>query len=312
MNEKAVSGCRLIMPNGSLEQASHQLMADAGMPVVRGSSRSYEERVVNESLFPPPYDKVRLMRPQDIPWVIAEGHAELGFTGNDLIGESAAANNNSDNIILGVFRLSGAGSGGTSLVLAVPEESSITELDQLNEDHVLVTEYPNYVRSLDKRRNQSPKIHSKIQRCHGSAESFKGIADAIVDVSETGTSLRENGWRVIATLLKKSRLCLITNTATSESVQHRLIIDSICLLLDSAIAARERRLLKCNVSDACLDTVLSRLPAADRPTVSPLAGNSGHAVEAVVLTSEIPKLIVDLKAAGATDIFDQPIGHFVP
>lgn len=300
----AVVGCRLVMPNGSLQDVSHQLMSDAGMPIVRGGSRSYAERVLNPALFPPPRDLVRLMRPQDIPWVIAEGHADLGFTGNDLIAESDCGNNV---MILRRYPLSRGGAGGTNIVLAVSADSPITAACQLTASHEIVTEFPDFTR----RWFESHQLKPKIRRCHGSAESFKGIADAIVDITETGRSLRENGWRVIETLLANSQLCLVTHPEGFESDEYRRIIDPICLLLDSVMAARERQLIKCNVADGQLTAVLAVLPAA-RPTISPLAGNGGHAVEAVVLASQIPELITKLKAAGATSIFDQAVAHFVP
>src|SRR3989344_2256142 len=181
------TGCRLVMPNGSLQEVSQQLMHDAGMPIVRGGSRSYEERVITPVLFAPPFDRVRLMRPQDIPWVIAEGHADLGFTGNDLIAESESGNNV---VILRKYPLSRGGGSGTNTVLAVPNDSPITAVSQLTAEHEVVTEYPDFTRRWCDARQLKPKI----RRCYGSAESFKGIADAIVDISETGRSLRENGW----------------------------------------------------------------------------------------------------------------------
>lgn len=295
--------CRLIVPDGSLQEVVMKLLEDAGVPINFGS-RSYSGKIGNSNLFPPPDDMARKMRPWDSPWVIADGKAELAFTGDDLVAEAGCDDRL---IVLKRFPLSRSGVGKTKLVLAVPNNSAISSVADLTEQSEIVTEYPNFAARWLSGQGKKPRIRV----CHGSLEAFIDIADAIIENTETGASLKIGGWRVVTEIME-SMTCLITHKE-AMSGRSKEVIDEFCLLLEAVMLARSKRLLKCNIPPKSLEVVLAVMPAANRPTISPLSDGGGwFAVEAVVEEDLVPSLIPKLKAAGATAIFDTDINRFVP
>jgi ATP phosphoribosyltransferase len=300
-----VIGCRLLVPDGSLKDVVAKLLADAGMPIsYPDGERSYRGLIRHERLFPPPFNVVRRLRPWDAPWIVADGKAELAFSGEDLIAEAGCENKV---VVIGRYPLSRAGVGCTRLVVAVPPDSEIKRLSDLKPEHELVTEYPNLARRWLEENGVSPRIRA----CHGSLEAFADIADAIFETVESGVSLKVAGFTVISTVME-SWACLITNYETWNDPDKRAVIDQFKLLLDSVINGRGKSLLKCNVvrGQVTLSQVLAILPAANAPTVSNLAGEQGFAIETVVATNQVPDLIVALKAIGASSVIDLPIGRY--
>lgn len=298
--------CRLIVPDGSLQKVVSDLLTEAGILIRFDSDRGYRGRIDNPTLFPEPDNFVLRMRPWDAPWIIADGRMELAFSADDLIAESSCAD---QVVVLRHYQLSRGGVGKTKLVLAVPDGSSIGQVFDLTPDHELVTEYPNLAKTWLEQNGVCPRIRT----CHGSLEAYINIADAILENTETGNSLKVGGWKIIAEVMT-STTCLITNKAAMAGGKSKEVIDQFCLLLDSVVSGRARRLLKCNVPAEKLSDILAILPSATRPTVNRLAngGPKWFAVESIIQTKDIAAILPQLKAAGAKAIFDQEIYRFVP
>lgn len=298
------AGCRMIVPDGSLQEVVHQLLKDAGIPVSYPDDRSYRP-ILDSRLFPPPFDIAVRMRPWDSPKVVADGRAELAFTGTDLVAEASCQRKV---VVVDTYPLSRNGVGKTNLVLAVTEGSRIRGVNDLTPKHVVWTEYPRLARNYFRRHGVKPRVRT----CHGSLEAFHDMADAILENTETGRSLEVNGWEVIERVME-AQTCLITHQAALENPTQAQIIAEVKLLLRSVIEGRQYRLVKCNVPPGVsLPQVLAMLPAAGVPTRSDLADDQGFALESVVDAREVENLIPRLQEAGAKAIVIAPISQYVP
>jgi ATP phosphoribosyltransferase len=186
--------------------------------------------------------------------------------------------------------------------------SGVERPDQISPDLRVSTEYPNLARRYFERLG----IPARIIRSFGSNEAkVPDIVDATVHNVETGDTLSLNGLRVVDVLME-SWTVLVANRKTMEDEARRRAIEEIHILLDGAIRARGRVLVKLNVSKDRLDGVLEIIPSMRAPTVAELAGGDAYAVETVVPKGEINTLIPELKARGATDIIELPLSKIVP
>jgi ATP phosphoribosyltransferase len=290
---------RLVLPKGSLEQNTLKLFEEADLPVRRGGDREYDARIDD-----PRIKSVKVLRPQEIPVYVARGYFDLGVTGLDWIQETGS--DVVDCMDLGYNKLSLG--RPVKIVLAVPEESGLTEAAQIRPGSRVSTEYP----GLTRRFFAGLGIDVEVLPSYGATESkVPEIADAIVDVTETGSSLRANRMRIIAVLLE-SRTKLIANRAAHEDPERRREMEEIATLLGGVLTARGKVMLKLNVSEENLTDVISVLPAMKQPTVSRLYGTGYYAVETVAVKSEINLLIPELKRRGASDILELPISKIVP
>lgn len=296
-------GCRLLVPDGSLEAEVKRLLFEAGVPFYFSGDRQNRGKIRNLDLFPSPFDEVIRMRPQDAVWLVADEKADIAFAGGDLLAEFG---HRSGLKVLRRYPISRNGVGKTRIVIAVPNDSPIRSVDQITTKHELVTEYP----SLAARWLRKKGIMPRVRLSHGKTEAFgNGIADIIVENAETGDSLLVGGWRIIAEIME-SQLCVFTHRNASRFRQWAE--EEFCLLLDSVIDARSYRLIKCNVPAERLDAVLAILPAAGSPTVSQLADNKGFAIESVVLAKQVPRLVTRLRQAGATAVIDLEMAKYIP
>jgi ATP phosphoribosyltransferase len=287
----------LVLPKGSLERATIDLFQQADLEVRRGSDRDY-----HASIDDPRIDTVRFLRPQEIPTYVEQGMFDLGFTGRDWITET-----DSDVVSLGELEYSKATSNPVRIVLAVVKEHPADRGDQLTDGVRVSTEFP----ALTKRYFEKIGVRAKIVPSYGATEAkVPDIVDAIVDLTETGTSLKKHGLKIIDTLLT-SRTELVTNAAAFADPAKRAAMEDIVLLLQGAIRARGKVLIKLNVDDTALAAVLAVLPAMGSPTVTALASGDMHAVESVVAKKGVNTLIPTLKAAGARDILEIPISKIV-
>jgi ATP phosphoribosyltransferase len=287
----------LVLPKGSLERATLELFQAADLAVIRGSERDY-----NASIDDPRINTVRFLRPQEIPTYVEEGLFDLGITGRDWITEVDA-----DVVSLGELEYSKATSNPVRIVLAVVKESPANRGEDLPDGVRVSTEFP----ELTRRYFDRIGVKATIVPSYGATEAkVPDIVDAIVDLTETGTSLKKHGLKIIDTLLT-SRTELITNAATYAHAEKRQAMDDLLLLLRGAIQARGKVLLKLNVSDGQLPDVLAVLPAMGSPTITALASGTMHAVESVVAKNCVNTLIPTLKAAGARDILEIDISKIV-
>ena len=289
---------RLVLPKGSLEKATLELFEAADLAVMRNSSVDYRATIDD-----PRISEVRILRPQEIPEYVAEGLFDLGITGRDWIEETS-----SDVASLGELRYSKATTRPIRLVLAVAEESSVQSVSDLPQGVRVSTEYP----SLTRRYLHGHGVEAEVRLSYGATEAkIPEVADAVVEITETGRALRAAGLRIIATILE-SYTELVANQASYADDDKRHAMQQIMSLLTGTLIARQRVLVKLNVVEASLGQVIELLPAMKSPTVSKLYGEDGFAVEAVVPKHTINTLIPALKDHGATDIIELPISKIVP
>jgi ATP phosphoribosyltransferase len=287
----------LVLPKGSLERATLELFDAADLTVRRSSDRDYHASVDD-----PRIDRVRFLRPQEIPSYIGQGLFDFGITGRDWIEETGA-----DVTSLGQLEYSKATSNPVRVVLAVPADSSWASAADLPEEVRISTEFP----ELTRRYLETAGVKAQVIASYGATEAkVPDIVDAIVDLTETGSSLRKNGLRILDTLLT-SYTELVANPAAYAEQEKRDAMEDVLLLLRGAIQARGNVLVKLNVAAAELAAVTEILPAMSSPTITSLARGNMHAVEAVVPKRGVNTLIPALKAAGARDILEIPISKIV-
>ncbi len=289
---------RLVLPKGSLERATLELFEAADLAVIRSSDVDYRA-----SIDDPRVSEVRILRPQEIPQYVSEGLFDLGITGRDWIEETASQVQS-----LGELRYSKATTRPIRLVLAVAADSPVQTVEDLPPGTRVSTEYP----ALTRRYLDAHGIRAEVRLSYGATEAkIPEVADAVVEITETGRALRAAGLRIIATILE-SYTELVANPASYADDAKRHAMEQIQTLLTGTLIARQRVLVKLNVAEAALDSVIELLPAMKSPTVSKLFGEDGFAVEAVVPKHTINTLIPALKDHGATDIIELPIAKIVP
>ncbi|HEV7208035.1 MAG TPA: ATP phosphoribosyltransferase [Mycobacteriales bacterium] len=287
----------LVLPKGSLEKQVLDLFSAADLAVVRGSERDYHAKIDD-----PRIDRVRFLRPQEIPTFVEQGIFDVGITGRDWIAETGA-----DVVSLGEIGGGRATDDPVHVVLAVPKDAPWQLPGDLPEGVRVSTEMPN----LTARFLADHGVKGRVFASAGATEAkIPDIVDAIVDLTETGSSLRKAGLRILATLLT-SRTELVANREAYEDPEKRAAMADITLLLQGALTARGQVLLKLNVAAGDLDAVVALLPSLGSPTVMPLAEAGRSAVESVVPKRGVNTLIPALKAAGASDILELPIRKIV-
>ena len=287
----------LVLPKGSLESATLKLFEEADLPVRRRNEREY-----NASIPDPRIGKVKILRPQEIARAVQLGYFDLGITGYDWVVEP-----NGDVYEVLDLAFNRGGAAPAKIVLAVPGDARIHEPTDVPAGARISTEYPNLTRAYFERFD----IPVTVSLSYGATEAkIPELADAIVDLTETGSSLRQAGFRIVATLLETSTR-LIANHSSWANPQKRQEIEEIRTLLAGVLAARGKVLIKMNVPEERLKDVIGMLPAMKSPTVSHLFGTTFYAVETVAIKNEINLLIPRLKAAGAEDILEIPISKIV-
>ena len=259
----------LVLPKGSLERATLDLFDAADLTVRRSSDRDY-----HASIDDPRVDRVRFLRPQEIPSYLERGLFDLGITGRDWITATGA-----DLVALGELKYSKVTTSPVRVVLAVPEAAPWRSVADLPEGIRISTELP----ALTSKYLEAHGIKAMIVPSYGATEAkVPDIVDAIVDLTETGSSLRRNGLRILDTLLT-SYTELVANIAAHGDPEKRAAMEDIALLLRGAIEARGNVLLKLNVAASKLEAVSRMLPAMSSPTVTALASGDMNAIETVVL-----------------------------
>ena len=287
----------LVLPKGSLERATLDLFDDADLGVIRASDVDYRATIDD-----PRVAEVRILRPQEIPRYVAEGRFDLGITGRDWIEETAA-----DVVSLSELHYSKATARPIKVVLAVAADSPAETVRDLPAGLSVHTEYPQLTRRYFERHG----IDANVELSYGATEAkVPDIADAVVEITETGRALRAAGLRIIDTILTSYTELIASRTAYADPAK-RAAMEQLMVLLNGALEARGRVLVKCNVDGANLDAVIGLLPALRSPTVSKLFNEDAYAVETVVAKREINTLIPALVDAGATGIIELPIAKIV-
>ncbi len=287
---------RIVLPKGSLERATLDLFEAADLAVVRSSTVDYRATIDD-----PRVSEVRILRPQEIPVYVAEGLFDIGITGRDWIEETA-----SDVVSLGELRYSKATTNPIRLVVAVADDSPIDDASDLPAGVRVSSEYP----ELTRRYFATLGIDADVRLSYGASEAkVPDIADCVVEITETGRALRAAGLKIVDTILV-SYTEVIANTESCADVDKRRAMEQLMTLLNGTLEARDKVLIKLNVSAEDFDAVIAKLPSAKSPTVSELAGG-GFAVESLVEKRGINLVIPALKDAGATDLLEIPIAKIV-
>ncbi len=289
---------KLGIPKGSLQDATIQLFARAGFAIYV-NPRSYFPAIDDVDI------ECMLIRAQEMARYVADGVLDAGLTGLDWIAEYES---NHDKRVQPVVDLVYAKQsfGKVRWVLAVPEDSPYQRAEDL-EGATIATELVRVTEAYFREK----QVNVTVEFSWGATEVKPPVlADAIVEVTETGSSLRANRLRVIDTLME-SNTQLIANLAAMDDEWKRTKIGNIALLLKAAIAAQGRVGIMLNVERRSLDRVLSLLPALQRPTISALSDPDWVAVNTIIEERTVRELIPRLKAAEAQGIVEYPLNKIV-
>ena len=282
------------MPKGSLQNATLDLFEKAGWNIYV-SSRSYRPTSDDKEL------ELRLIRAQEIGRYVDHGFLDCGITGKDWIAENRA-----DVEVICDLGYSRASTNPTRWVLVVPEDSPIQTVQDL-EGKRIATESVGLTTDFLK----SKGVNAEVEFSWGATEvKVPELVDAIVDVTETGSSLRANKLRIVDTLME-SFPQLVANKSSIQDEWKREKLERIGMLLKAAQAARDVVGLKMNILSSNLDQLLENLPALRNPTVSRLADEDWVAIETVLDEAVVRELIPKLKAMGAEGIIEYPLNKLV-
>ena len=287
---------RLGLPSGSLQASTVELFGRAGYKVSI-ESRSVFPRIDDETI------SAVLFRAQEISRYVVDGIVDCGLTGQDWIVENG---NENDVIEITELTYSRATANPAKWVLAVPEESDIREAKDF-EGKVIATELVNVTRKYFAARG----VKVNVEFSWGTTEIKARLLDGIVDLTETGSSIRANNLRVIDTLLQ-STIRFVANKSAWAIPWKREKMENIAMLLRGAIEAKAKVGLKMNVPEARLAEVLALLPAEKSPTISRLADSQWVAAEVILEEKQERNLIPILKRAGATGIITYPLNKVIP
>lgn len=285
---------KLGLPKGSLQDITVQLFAKAGWKI-RVNERSYQPSVDDVEI------SARLVRAQELSRYVEHGFFDCGLTGYDWIVE-----NNSDVHEVCDLVYSKATSTKARWVLVVPNDSPITSVKQL-EGKRIATEAVGLTNNYLKKHG----VKAEVEFSWGATEvKLPELVDAIVDITETGASLRANNLRIIDTVLETNTK-FIANKLAWKDAWKKAKIENIALLLQGALNAEAKVGLKLNIREDDLKKILEALPALRNPTISPLGQKGWVAVETIIEETVVREIIPKLKAAGAEGIIEFPLNKIV-
>ena len=283
------------LPKGSLQETTFALMQKAGF-VIRTGSRSYLPSVDDDLI------DARLIRAQEISRYVEQGTLDAGITGYDWIVE-----NGSDVVEVTELIYAKQGFRPVRWVVAVPEDSPIHSAKDL-EGKRIATEAV----GLTNRYLEENGVTAAVEFSWGATEvKAPELVDAIVELTETGSSLRANNLRIVETILE-STTRLIANRQAWEDEGKRAKIEQLSILLQGALAAEAKVLLKMNVLAGNVEMVMDILPSLHAPTVNPLHDSAWVAVESVVDETVVREIIPQLKKVGAEGIIELPLNKVIP
>ncbi len=286
---------RLGLPKGSLEESTLRLFGMAGFQI-QVSSRSYRPIMDDPEL------DGRFVRAQEMSRYVEHGFFDCGLTGQDWIAE-----NGSDVVEVCDLVYSRASTRRSRWVLAVPEDSDIEGVQDL-QGRRIATEVVHLTEQYLARHD----VQAEVEFSWGATEvKVPHLVDAIVDLTETGSSLRANRLRIVDTLLETNTK-FIANRAAWEDPAKRRKIERISLLLRAALEAQNKVGLKLNAPRAAVETIISELPSLRRPTVSPLSEDDWVAVETVLDEKIVREIIPVLREHGAEGIIEYPLNKVIP
>ncbi len=284
---------KLGVPKGSLQNATFELFERAGFNV-SGYERSYFPRIDDKEI------QLILLRAQEMSRYVEDGVLDAGFTGYDWIVE-----NGSDVQEVCELMYSKATSRPTKWVLAVPNESDISKPEDL-EGGIIATELVSTTKKYFAEKN----VNVKVEFSWGATEVKARLVNGIVELTETGSSIRANELKIIDTIMTSTTRFIANKNAWQDDFKRQKI-ENISILLNAAIDAKTTVGMKMNVAKGDLENILKILPAEKSPTVSTLADDDFVAVEIVIEDGVERELMPDLKRAGASGIFTYPLNKVI-
>jgi ATP phosphoribosyltransferase len=285
---------RIGLPKGSLQEPTLDLFNRAGYNIVV-NSRSYRPSVDDSEM------EIRLLRAQEIGRYVDHGFLDCGITGKDWIAENAA-----DVEVITDLRYSKATSMPTRWVLVVPEDSPIKSVKDLQGKRI-ATEAIGLTRAYLDRNG----VEAELEFSWGATEvKVPEMVDAIVDITETGSSLRANKLRIVDTLME-SYPQFVSSKPAYANHWKRDKMERLAMLLNGALEARYKVGVKMNLPEHKLENMLHALPSLRRPTISHLAGGGWVAIETIIDESVVREIIPQLKALGAEGIIEYPLNKVV-
>jgi ATP phosphoribosyltransferase len=295
---------RLAIPNGSLEEGTFKLFQEAGLPIQRGGKRDYNSKIDD-----PRICETLILRPKEIAEYVNEGEFDFGITGFDWVTETGAMITE-----IADLQFSRGGFRKVKIVLATNNDNPVEDPKDIRGDARIATEYPQitkrYFRKLDKGK-------VKIRTSSGATEiKVPRLAEYLVDVTETGTTLQANGKKIIAVIMESSTK-LIANQNSWKNPEKRKSMQEIADVLLGVIIARSKILLKMNVTKDNLSKLVSELPAMKYPTISPIIqlnskAKKMFAVETVIEKSSLNEILPRIRRVGATDILEIGLEKIIP
>jgi ATP phosphoribosyltransferase len=282
------------LPKGSLQDSTIKLFGKAGYNI-SVSSRSYRPSIDDEEL------DGRFVRAQEVSRYVEHGYFDCGLTGQDWVKE-----NDSDVVEVCSLVYSRASNKRSKWIIAVPEASTVQTVKDL-EGKRIATEVVNITRQYLKDNG----VNAEVEFSWGATEvKVPDLVDAIVDLTETGNSIRANKLRIVDTLLYTNTV-LIANKASWENPAKRKKIENIALLLTSALEANSKVGLKLNIEKSKLEAILTDLPALRNPTINRLADESWVAIDTILDEKVVREIIPELKGRGAEGIIEYPLNKVV-
>lgn len=286
---------KLGLPKGSLQEATLRLFKKAGYHITV-SSRSYYP------VFDDPEIESMLIRAQEMARYVQDGHLDCGLTGHDWVLEQ-----NADVVEIAELRYAKEGFRPVRWVVAVPVDSKIKSIKDLNGKRI-ATELVGFTKRFLKAKG----VKAEVDFSWGATEvKPPKLADAIVELTETGSSLRANNLRIVDTLIE-STTRFIANKKAWQDKKKRQKMENIALLLMGALAAEEKVGLKMNVPEKAFKKVLSLLSAMHSPTVSQLSAKGWSAIDVIIDEKVVRDIIPKLKSAGASGIVEYQLNKVIP
>lgn len=286
----------LALPKGSLEEQTILLFNQADMTIGK-SSRAY-----NPTVDDPRIERAKILRPQEIPLYVQDGYFDIGISGHDWVRESGA-----DVVEVAELPYAKTGTGVVKMVLAVPDDSPVNCARDIAPGSRITTEFPKATKAFF----DDLGIDVEVFFSYGATEAkVPEMMDALVDLTETGSTLRRNGLKIVDVILTSTTRLVANKDAWADPVK-RAEIEEVRTLLLGVIEARGKVLLSMNVSGPKLEAVIGELPAMKRPTVSQLYNSEDYEITTVAEKATVNVLIPRLKAAGAEDILELPISKIV-
>ena len=282
------------LPKGSLQDSTIKLFGKAGFNI-SVSPRSYRPSIDDEEL------DGRFVRAQEVSRYVEHGYFDCGLTGQDWVKE-----NDSDVVEVCSLVYSRASNKRSKWIIAVPEASNVQTVKDL-EGKRIATEVVNITRQYLKENG----VNAEVEFSWGATEvKVPDLVDAIVDLTETGNSIRANKLRIVDTILYTNTV-LIANKASWGNPAKRKKIENIALLLTSALEANSKVGLKLNIEKSKLEAILSDLPALRNPTINRLADESWVAIDTILDEKVVREIIPELKERGAEGIIEYPLNKVV-